>query len=141
MGITTAILSPSGAFAGIGFAIPSDDVNEVVTELIAHGKVTRPRLGVELASEQQTRQLRIPEGVLIWSVVPDSPAAKAGLRGTNVNKKQLGDIIVSLDKTAIKTPTQLLKAMEGYKVGDTVTVGIQREGERQDVPVTLEAAE
>jgi S1-C subfamily serine protease len=140
VGITTAILSPSGAFAGIGFAIPSDDVNEVVTQLIAHGKITRPRLGVVMASDQQARQLEVTEGVLIVSVVPGGPAAKAGLRGTNVKKQQLGDIIVSLDKTAIKSPAQLLKAMEGYKVGDTVTVGILREGERQDVPVTLEAA-
>jgi S1-C subfamily serine protease len=140
VGITTAILSPSGAFAGIGFAIPSDDVNEVVTQLIAHGKITRPRLGVVMASDQQARQLEVTEGVLIVSVVPGGPAAKAGLRGTNVKKQQLGDIIVSLDKTAIQSPAQLLKAMEGYKVGDTVTVGILREGERQDVPVTLEAA-
>ncbi|MFL5245085.1 MAG: S1C family serine protease [Gemmataceae bacterium] len=141
VGITTAILSPSGAFAGIGFAIPSDDVNEVVTQLIAHGKITRPRLGVVMASDQQARQLDITEGVLIVSVVPGGPAAKAGLRGTNVNKQQLGDIIVSLDKTTIKTPGHLLKAMENYKVGDTVTVGILRDGDRKEIKVTLEAAE
>jgi S1-C subfamily serine protease len=140
IGITTAILSPSGAFAGIGFAIPSDDVNQIVTQLIAEGKVTRPRLGVVMASDQQARQLSIKEGVLIVSVLPDGPAAKAGLRGTVVNKRQLGDIIVSLDNSKVKSPAHLQNLLEKYKVGDTVTVGIIRDGEHQDVPVTLEAA-
>ncbi|HEV3236172.1 MAG TPA: trypsin-like peptidase domain-containing protein [Gemmataceae bacterium] len=140
IGITTAILSPSGAFVGIGFAIPSDDVNQIVTQLIASGKVTRPRLGVVMATDQQARQLNIKEGVLLVSVVPDGPAAKAALRGTIVNKRQLGDIIVSLDNTSVKSPAHLQSLLEKYKVGDTVTVGIIRDGEHQDVPVTLEAA-
>jgi S1-C subfamily serine protease len=140
IGITTAILSPSGAFVGIGFAIPSDDVNQIVTQLIASGKVTRPRLGVVMATDQQARQLNIKEGVLLVSVVPDGPAAKAALRGTIVNKRQIGDVIVSLDNTSVKSPAHLQSLLEKYKVGETVTVGIIRDGEHQDVPVTLEAA-
>jgi S1-C subfamily serine protease len=138
IGITTAILSPSGAFAGIGFAVPSDDVNQVVTQLIAKGQVTRPQLGVLMAPDQQARQQNIKEGVLIVSVLPDGSAAKAGLRG--INRRQLGDIIISLDKTAVKGPAHLQSLMEKYNVGDTVTVGILRDGEHKDIPVILKGA-
>src|SRR4029077_310874 len=76
IGLTTAILSPSGAFAGIGFAIPVDEVNPVVTQLIQKGKIDRPLLGVSMA---EAKQFKAPEGALITRVVPESPAAKAGL--------------------------------------------------------------
>src|SRR5262249_44850980 len=68
IGVNTAILSPSGAWAGIGFAIPVDDVNRVVTQLIRHGKVARPGLGVVLAPDQLARNLGVDTGVLILNV-------------------------------------------------------------------------
>ncbi len=78
IGMNTAIVSPSGASAGIGFAIPVDEINEIVPQLIRHGKVVRPRLGVQLADNQLAEQLGIEEGVLIVKVTPQSPAARAG---------------------------------------------------------------
>src|SRR5262249_30687888 len=103
VGVNAAILSPSGAFAGIGFAIPVDEVNRVVPQLIAHGKVVRPRLGVHPAEDQQARQLGVTEanrGALVLQVPSGTPAQKAGLRGTTFNPGRgpvLGDIIVAVD--------------------------------------------
>lgn len=131
VGITTAILSPSGAFAGIGFAIPADEVNEVVTQLIQKGKVERPRLGVVMASDQQARQAGIREGVVIIKVIPDSPAAKAGLRPI--------DVIIAVDTKPVKSSLDLLRILEKYKIGDTVELSFTREGEKQQVQLVLEA--
>jgi S1-C subfamily serine protease len=142
IGITTAIISPSGAFAGIGFAIPVDEVNRVVPQLIAHGKVVRPRLGVQLAEEQQARRLGVDEGALILQVVPGGPAQKAGLHGTGYDEDGglvRGDVIVALDGSAIHSGNDLFTALDAHKPGDTVTLMIVRAGQRQDVRATLEA--
>src|SRR5207248_9493271 len=77
IGVNTAILSPSGAWAGIGFAIPVDDVNRIVTQVIRHGKVLRPGLGIQPAPDQIARQHGIT-GALILNIDSDGPAAKAG---------------------------------------------------------------
>ena len=82
IGMNTSIISPSGAFAGIGFAIPVDEINQIVPQLIRNGKVVRPRLGIRMAEDQTARQLGVQQGVLIINVEPKSPAAKAGLKGT-----------------------------------------------------------
>jgi S1-C subfamily serine protease len=79
IGVNTAIYSPSGAYAGIGFAIPVDEVNRVVPQLIRDGKVARPGLGVQLAPDQWARRLGL-QGAVVFAVQPDSPAEKAGLR-------------------------------------------------------------
>ena len=132
IGMNTAIVSPSGASAGIGFAIPVDEINEIVPQLIQHGKVVRPRLGVQLAEDQQARHLGIDEGALILKVVPDGSAAKAGLQG--------GDVILAVDGKTISKAKDLYAALEPHHVGDTITVTILRDNKRQDVKVTLEAA-
>ncbi len=143
IGMNTAILSPSGAFAGIGFAIPVDDINRVVPQLIQHGKVVRPRLGVQLAADEFARQLGVEQGALIVKVTPGSAAAAAGLRGTERNqagKIQLGDVIVAIDGKPVNNGEDLHKALRDYKVGDTVTLTIVRDERRQDVKVTLTGA-
>jgi S1-C subfamily serine protease len=140
IGMNTAILSPSKAFAGIGFAVPVDDINRVVPQLIKHGKVVRPRLGVQLAADELARQLGIKEGALIVKVLPDSAAAKAGLRGTGRDddgRLALGDIIVAVDGKAIAHSEDIYTALQRHEVGDTVTLTIIRNGKRQDVKVTL----
>jgi S1-C subfamily serine protease len=141
IGMNTAIVSPSGAFAGIGFAIPADDINPIVTQLIRHGKVVRPGLGVQLAEDQLAQRLGVDEGVLIIKVLPNSAAADAGLRPTRPDRSghiKLGDVIVAFDRKPIHSAKDLYAALEHHKVGDTVTLTIERDGERQDVEVTLQ---
>jgi S1-C subfamily serine protease len=139
IGVTTAIYSPSGAFAGIGFAIPVDEVNRVVPQLIAHGKVVRPGLGIHVATDRDARENNL-EGVLVLSVQPDSAAAQAGIRPTKRDEDGnivLGDLIVAIDNTPVKTNNDLFSALEQHKVGDQVTVRVSRDGKTVDLPVTL----
>jgi S1-C subfamily serine protease len=140
IGMTTAIVSPSGASAGIGFAIPVDEINQVVTEIIKHGKVTRPRIGVEIATDQTARQLGIESGVVIRDVVKESPADKAGIQAPTRDAEGIHvDVIVAVDDQAVKNSKDLFSVMEKYKVGDSVKVTLERDGERRDVQITLEA--
>ena len=142
IGMNTAILSPSGTFAGIGFAIPVDEINQIAPQLIRNGKVVRPRLGIQVAQDQTARELGVQEGALIIKVLPDSPAAKAGLQGVQRDESghiHVGDVIVALDGKPINNVNDLYSALEQHKVGETVTVTIVRDGKRQDVPVLLQA--
>jgi S1-C subfamily serine protease len=145
IGVTTAIISPSGASAGIGFAIPVDDVNQIVTQLINHaGKAAPPRLGVQIAEDQQRRQLGVDDGALLLKVVPNSPAEKAGLRGTTPDRRgrfTLGDVIVAINGQAVHNGRDLLQALNKAAGGDTITLTILRDGERQDVKVELTPAQ
>jgi S1-C subfamily serine protease len=143
IGMNTAILSPSGAFAGIGFAVPVDEINDIVPQLIRHGKVVQPRLGVQVAEDQTARQLGVDQGALIVKVSPNAAAAKAGLRGTQrqAGRIELGDVIVALDGKPINDSSDLRSALEQYKPGDTVTLTIVRNDHRMDVKVTLGASQ
>jgi S1-C subfamily serine protease len=141
IGVNTAIYSPSGSSAGIGFAIPVDEVNRVVPDLIQHGKVARPGLGIQVATDQVADQLGI-EGVLIVGVLPKGPAEKAGLRPTIRQKDgdlRLGDVIVAINGKAIRKVKELFGTLEKFKVGDKIKVDYTRDGERQSAEVTLEA--
>jgi S1-C subfamily serine protease len=146
IGVNTAIYSPSGSSAGIGFAIPVDEVNRVVTQLIRSGKVTRPGLGVVLFPDQQVQQANL-KGVLLRSVRAGSPAEKAGLLGTRTEagEVKLGDLIVAIDGKAIAKSRDLAGALDGHKIGDQVVVTVERgidgEGQKLDVTVTLGAVE
>jgi S1-C subfamily serine protease len=141
IGVNTAIYSRSGSSAGIGFAIPVDDVNRVVPQLIAHGKVTRPGLGVELVADQVAQQVGV-SGALILRVRPDSPADKAGLRPTTRDEEgriQLGDVITAVDGRPVKKVNDLFTELQKHKVSDTVTLTVQRQGRDMEVKVTLDA--
>lgn len=140
IGVNTAIFSPSGAYAGIGFAIPVDTVKWVVPELIQHGKIIRPGLALSLASDRIAERFDLP-GVLILDVAPRSTAAAAGLRPTRRTvdgQIVLGDIIIALDETPIKSTNDLLLAFEKYKVGDRVTLTVIRERQERQIEVELE---
>ncbi len=144
IGMNTAILSPSRAFAGIGFAVPVDDINRVAPQLIAKGRVERPRLGVQLASDEVAHQLGIRKGALVLKVVPNSAAAKAGLRGTGRNEAgrvELGDVIVALDGKQVESSEDLYTILQQYRPGDTVTLTVQRSGKREEVKATLGQAQ
>lgn len=142
IGVNTAIYSPSGANAGIGFAIPVDEVNEVVPQLIRHGKIIRPGLGVVPAPDLWARRFGVQDGVLIWKVAPDSAAAKAGLRPTrrdeDTGEVEAGDVLTAINGASLHTGKDMYSAFDKYKVGDTVTVTILRDGKQQDVKVTLQ---
>jgi S1-C subfamily serine protease len=142
IGVNAAIVSPSGAFAGIGFAIPVDKVNRVVTELIQHGKLIRPSLGIEPAPDQWVAELGL-NGVLVLGVVPGSPAATAGIRTTHRTpdgRIELGDLILVIDGQSIASADDLLSTQEDHKVGDTVAVLLLRDGQQREVKIALAAA-
>jgi len=140
IGVNTAIASPSGASAGIGFAIPVDEVNRVVPELIGKGQVARADLGLTPGSDQLTRQNRLP-GLVVLVVAPDGPAAKAHIKPVmrTPDGLVLGDIVVGLNGKPIKTNKDLYLALDQCKVGATVKVEVRRDDQTVEVPVTLEA--
>ncbi|MEP1470613.1 MAG: trypsin-like peptidase domain-containing protein [Halieaceae bacterium] len=139
VGVNTAIYSPSGASAGIGFAIPVNTVKEVVPQLISYGRVLRPIIGVELASDRWIRRYRI-NGLPVVRVYPGLPAAEAGLRGAYRNSRgeiALGDVITHLNDAAVRNNDDYLSAMEEYEIGDTITVRTRRGDEEKRFEVTL----
>ncbi len=142
IGINTAIYSPSGASAGIGFAVPVNIVNRVVPELIKYGRAMKPGIGVTIANSQITGRLGV-EGVLLINIQPGSAAEKAGLRGTRRIGSEivLGDIIVSVNSKTVSTFDDLLNEFERYRVGDEVVLGIIRDDARIDVRIALEMVE
>ena len=143
IGVNTAIYSPSGVSAGIGFAIPVDTVNRIVSELIRYGKVTRPGIGVQIAEEQIADRLGV-KGILIVEVVPGSAAAKAGLRPTQregSGRVRLGDVITAVDGKKVESPNELFILLENYKVGDVVSISLLRDGKVMQTKVTLEAVQ
>ena len=146
IGVNTAIVSPSGAYAGIGFAVPVDVVNEIVPQLIRDGTVERAGLGVILFEDSLVAQLyesgQIPRrGALIQSVIPGSAAAQAGLSSTHRDEQGdivLGDLIVSVDGQEIRSNKELNQLLSSRKVGDTVTITFLRDGAQQSVQATLQ---
>jgi S1-C subfamily serine protease len=143
IGINTAIYSPSGASAGIGFAVPVDTVNRVVPQLIKGGKYVRPALGIEVDEgiNQRLAELRGVEGVVILRVTPGSAAQAAGLKGATVSRDGgivPGDTIVALNGKPVDSVSKLLAALDDYQVGDTVKVTVLREGRKVEVPVVLQ---
>ncbi len=143
IGINTAIYSPSGAYAGIGFAVPVDTVNRVVPELIARGRYIRPSLGIrsdQRLSRLVTEQLKVP-GVLVLEVTPGSPAEQAGLRGTRIGPNgELvpGDILLALDGRLLDSIDTLQARLGDYRLGDRVRLKLWRNGEVHEVEVVLD---
>jgi S1-C subfamily serine protease len=139
VGVNTAIYSPSGGSAGIGFAIPVNMLKEVIPQLIAYGKILRPILGVELASDQWTRRYGI-EGVAIVRVQRGLPAAESGLIGASRDYRgniKLGDVIVAIEDDAIKSQDDYAAALEKYQVGDTISITTLRGDETKTFDVVL----
>jgi S1-C subfamily serine protease len=140
IGVNTAIYSPSGTNAGIGFAVPVDVVNRVVPELILHGRVVRPGIGVAIANDGVARRFQI-NGVLVIGVEPGSSAESAGIRSTRQKGGEiiLGDIIESVNKKTVSSYDDLRNELDRYRVNDEVTLGILRNGEHIEVQIMLEA--
>ena len=139
IGVNTAIASPSGSSAGIGFAIPVDTVNVVVPDLIAYGRILRPTLGVELAPRQVSRRLGI-EGVLVWNVIEGSGADRAGIQPTSRDRRGrwvLGDILLAIDGRPVRSAEELGLRLEDFEAGDRVKVIVDRNGRRLELDVEL----
>jgi S1-C subfamily serine protease len=141
IGVNTAIYSPSGASAGVGFAVPIDVVARIVPQLITHGRVIRPALGVTLVDDAITQNLGL-KGVLIMDIVPHSAASGAGLQPTRRDRRSgdilLGDIIVGLSGEKIDDVNDLYNALEKRRIGERVILDILRDDQRRQVSITLE---
>jgi len=142
IGINTAIFSPTGAYAGIGFAVPVDTVNAIVPQLLKDGKIVRPGLGISIFSDQAAARARI-DGVIINLMSPQ--AAQAGLVGATTDPNVGGaipqDVIVGIDNVVIHKEDDLYKVLDAHKVGDVVDVHVDNKqtGKRRTVKVTLQA--
>lgn len=147
IGINAAIYSPSGASAGIGFAIPVDTVNRIVPQLIRTGKVDQPGLGIhiwqdDIVAELVNRGVLPKPGVLVRDVLPQGGAGKAGMRGTKRtpdSRVRWGDLIIAIDDKLITKTAELFAALHSYTVGTTVTVTVLRDGKQQKLQVELHA--
>jgi S1-C subfamily serine protease len=146
IGINTAIYSPSGANAGIGFAVPVDTVNRVVPQLISHGKYTRPVIGIGIDEDINRRMTAIMgiKGVVILNVPRGSPAAAAGLKGVVATRDGSiipGDIITSIEGKPVDSVSKLAARLDDFRVGDKITLTVMRDGKSREVRVILQTEE
>jgi len=140
IGMNTAIYSPSGANAGIGFAVPVDTVNSIVPQLLKYGRVTKPGLGIrQILPDQMAMQNGI-DGVVILSIVPGSAADKAGMVGLSQSADgvRVGDVIVKVDSMDVHRSSDLYRALDAHKVGDEIEVTLVNRAHRRTVKVTLQ---
>jgi S1-C subfamily serine protease len=144
IGVNTAIYSPSGASAGIGFAIPVDEVNRIVPRLIRDGRMVRPALGVTAGPEGMASALNLPKGVPLVRVQPGGPADRAGLkpfsRGTEGGILP-GDVITAVNGDPVVDLDEMLSVLERYQPGDRVTLDVWRAGRTRKEAVTLGESE
>jgi S1-C subfamily serine protease len=144
IGINTMIYSPSGAYAGIGFAVPVDTINRVVPRLIAYGRYVRPTLGISADDEVSRRLIGDQDGVLVLGVTADSPAARAELRATQMTRSgrvTIGDIIEAVDGRPVENFSDLINILDAHEFGARVRLTVRRGKQRIEVPVTLESAD
>jgi 2-alkenal reductase len=156
IGVNTAIRTESGVFEGVGFAVPSSTVKRVVPELIASGQVEYPWLGISSRSSDggfgvaglaEPLSLPVNAGVLIFGIVPNSPADKAGLQGgtrfVTVRGEDIcagGDIVVAIDGRYVDNLDELVAYLVvNNRPGDTVNLLVVRGSETFELPLTLEA--
>ncbi|MCI0618153.1 trypsin-like peptidase domain-containing protein [bacterium] len=139
IGMNTAIVSPSGAYAGIGFAVPVNTIKSIVPELIQHGKIVRPGLGVNILPDQIAENAGI-DGVVIATVVKGGAADKAGLEGIKrrFGETEVGDVITAVDGKKVRTADELATELERHKIGDEVTITYQRDGKEQKARIRLQ---
>jgi S1-C subfamily serine protease len=144
IGVNTQIASPSGASAGIGFAIPADEVNRIVPRLIRDGRFVRPAIGVTAASANLEKALNLPKGIALVQVQPGSPAARAGLqpfrrgKGTEIVP---GDVITAVNDEPVAGMDDMLSLLEKRQPGDTVTLTVWRAGQTRKQAVVLGTAD
>lgn len=143
IGVNSAILSPSGAYAGVGFAIPVDTVRRLVPQMVEHGRPIQPGIGFQPAPDGWARRYDL-EGVVVREVLPGTPAAEAGLEGVTVKRGrygrsqvELGDQIVAVNGQPVESLDDLLYAFEQEGVGGRVTLTVLNGRKKREVEVTL----
>jgi len=140
IGVNTAIYSPSGAYAGIGFAVPADTVNEIVPQLIQYGRAQRAVLGVGLFEDEMAQRVfGVEEGAVIAKVYNQEAAFEAGLRPPYWGEDGTlhFDVITAVDGKVIRRAQDVAKVLEGKKPGETVSVTLLRDGQEVTVSITL----
>ena len=142
IGVNTAIHSTSGSSAGIGFAVPVDTVNRVVPQLIAKGKWTGVDLGFDPLPPSWAASLEAPKGIIVARVRRGSAADRAGLRGLSRQglRYALGDVIETVNGKPVKDMDRLLDLVETEVPGARIRLGINRQGQRLEVPILVEPA-
>ncbi len=139
IGVNTAIISPSGTYSGVGFAVPVDTVNRVATKLINYGKVGRPGLGITLIPEHIMARLRI-EGVGILEVIKGGSAEEAGLKAVKRRQNgrvEMGDIIIECDGSAVRNSADLVRIMDRHEIEDEVDIVIIRKNVKKTIRITI----
>ncbi len=141
IGVNTAIISPSGTYSGVGFAVPVDTVNRIVTKLINYGKVGRPGLGITLIPEHIMARLGV-EGVGILEVLKGGSAEEAGLREVKRlpnGRVEMGDIIIECDGSPVRKSSDLVRILDRHEVGDEVDIVITRKNMKKTVRITIQS--
>ncbi|MGI9520132.1 MAG: S1C family serine protease [Hyphomicrobiaceae bacterium] len=136
IGVNTAIISNSGSYSGIGFAVPVDTVNRIAPQIIARGKPARPGIGIRAGSQELAARLKT-RGVIIYDVVSAGPADRAGLVGIDLQGEQLGDIILAVNDAPVETIAELANEFEKVGVGAEVILTVQRDGRQRNVTLRL----
>jgi len=137
IGINTAIASTTGAYSGIGLAVPVDTVNRVVPQLLARGKVARPGIGISAASQEIASQLG-QYGVVVIDVQRGGPAEAAGIVGADVERGLLGDVITEANGSPVASVSDLSKELQKVGVGQPVRLTVVRNGEARRVTVVVD---
>ena len=140
IGINSQILSRSGGSVGVGFAIPANTAKRVIPQLIQFGSVNRPKLGASLPSVSDLVEggyrLPVEQGLLVYQMIPNGSAQRAGLRGISADGT-IGDIITAVDGQKIDKLDDLYRLLDKKQIGDTVQIEVFRDGKTQIIPVKL----
>ncbi len=143
IGMNTVIFSTSGSSAGLGFAVPADTIRMIAPQLIQHGKLIRPGLGIGIVPDSmKERLIQGNKGIIVSYVDVKGSAGKAGIQGMTQDRfgrMYLGDVILSVDGQEVNGLDDIYQVLEKKKIGDTVNVTLRREGKAKSVKVTLQA--
>jgi len=140
IGINTAIFSPSGAYAGIGFAVPVDVVNRLVPQIIREGHVRKAGLGVSIAPDSVAKRMGV-EGVIVVGVVPGGAADQAGVIPTRRDASGnivFGDLIIGMDDETVRDSSDLFRVLDRHDAGDRVTLRVARDRREVQLEITLQ---
>lgn len=139
IGMNTAIYSPSGAYAGIGFAVPVDTIRRLIPQIIKYGKAKKASLGLSLLDDYYAKRLGVP-GVIVYEIAPNGPADKARIQPTSIDQYgriRLGDVILEIESKPIRTADDILDILESHQEGDTMELTLLRQSKRVTVKLQL----